>query len=227
MSPPPGVAGGWEIERLLGRADALHHRPWPDPVRRTAWVVRVTRPAVVLGSTQPLEAVDRAALAAAGVDLARRGSGGGAVLLVPGEVAWLDVFVPAGDRLWDHDVGRAFGWLGRRWQAALATGGAGSAVHEGRPVRSRWSDLVCFAGLGTGEVHAGGAKLVGISQRRTRGGARFQCAVHRRWDPVRLASLLALDDRERADLGDDLATAVGTVADPEAVVETVVARLPD
>ena len=41
-----------------------------------------------------------------------------------------------------------------------------------------WCPLVCFAGVGPGEVLAGGRKLVGISQRRTRAGARFQCAVH-------------------------------------------------
>ena len=33
--------------------------------------------------------------------------------------------------------------------------------------------------------------MVGISQRRTRGWARFQCAVYRRWDPAALVALLA------------------------------------
>ncbi|HEX6785774.1 MAG TPA: hypothetical protein VF076_01140, partial [Acidimicrobiales bacterium] len=58
-------------------------------------------------------------------------------------------------------------------------------------VRTPWSPLVCFSGLGPGEVHAGGRKVVGISQRRTRGWARFQCAAYLRWDPDALVALLA------------------------------------
>jgi hypothetical protein len=33
--------------------------------------------------------------------------------------------------------------------------------------------------------------VVGISQRRTRGWARFQCAAYLRWDPGALVALLA------------------------------------
>ena len=54
-----------------------------------------------------------------------------------------------------------------------------------------WCPLVCFAGLGPGEVLRDGDKLVGISQRRSRAGARFQCAVHIRWSPSVLVALLA------------------------------------
>jgi hypothetical protein len=36
------------------------------------------------------------------------------------------------------------------------------------------SDLICFAGLGPGEVTWKGRKLVGISQRRVKQGGRFQ-----------------------------------------------------
>jgi lipoate-protein ligase A len=57
-------------------------------------------------------------------------------------------------------------------------------------VRTRWSSLVCFSGLGPGEVHADGRKVVGISQRRTRRWARFQCAAYLHWDPAALVSLL-------------------------------------
>ena len=55
----------------------------------------------------------------------------------------------------------------------------------------RWSPLVCFAGVGPGEVLLGRRKLVGISQRRTRNGSRFQCMVHVRWSPDVLVGLLA------------------------------------
>ncbi len=57
-------------------------------------------------------------------------------------------------------------------------------------VCSAESGRACFAGLGPGEVTIGGRKAVGISQRRTRAGARFQCVAYERWDPGPLAALL-------------------------------------
>ena len=45
-------------------------------------------------------------------------------------------------------------------------------------VETPWSELVCFAGVGPGEVLLGAGKLVGLSQRRTRHGIRVQCLVN-------------------------------------------------
>lgn len=161
-------------------------------------VFEVDRPALVLGSTQPEAVVDAARAAATGIDVVRRPTGGGAVLVRPGELLWVDVWVPAGDRLWEDDVGRSSHWLGQAWVDALSGAGFDGAWHDGPLVRSRWSDLVCFAGLGPGEVTVGGRKVVGISQRRTREGARFQCAALLEWDPGALLDLLALGDEDRA-----------------------------
>jgi hypothetical protein len=63
-----------------------------------------------------------------------------------------------------------------------------------------WSRLVCFAGIGPGEVLVGGRKAVGISHRRTRAGARFQCVAHRRWPGEELVALLAPPRPTAADL---------------------------
>ena len=87
----------------------------------------MTEPAVVLGSTQRLDVVDTARAAAAGVDVVRRRGGGGAVLVGPEEIAWVDVFVPAGDELWSADVAVAFHWLGAAWTGALADIGIDAA----------------------------------------------------------------------------------------------------
>lgn len=180
---------------------------WPvvdaveDPGARAVAFVEVARPEVVLGSTQQV-----APEIEARPDVRRRRSGGGAVWLAPGHQVWVDVAVPRGDPLWDDDVGRAFLWLGDVWAAALTAAGVGGAaggvsgggaapvVHRGALVRTRWSDQVCFAGLGPGEVTLGegGPKVVGIAQRRTRPGALFQCAVPLVWDPRPLAEVLAL-----------------------------------
>jgi lipoate-protein ligase A len=147
------------------------------------WVFEVDRPALVLGSRQPLiEATD--------VEVVRRRSGGGAVYLEPSGTLWVDVVVPRGDELWDDDVSRATYWLGETWAAAI---GGRAAVHRGPMVRTEWSDLVCFAGLGPGEVTVDGLKVVGISQRRTRDAARFQCVAYETWDAVPVLELLGIE----------------------------------
>ena len=181
----------WAVEVYQGSAAELHGREVATPAGRAVWWLTTTRPALVLGSSQRADVVDEGALERSGVELVRRHSGGGAVLLVPGEVSWVDVVLPAGDPLWDPDVGRAAHWLGAVWaRVAAGFGTNGAEVHRGGLVRTPWSSLVCFAGLGPGEVQVAGRKLVSISQRRTRNWARFQCAVHRRWDPAALVELL-------------------------------------
>ena len=192
------------------------------------WVVEVTRPCVVLGSTQAVSTVDAERASAAGVDVVRRRSGGGAVLVEPGGLVWVDVLVPAGDPLWDADVGRAFAWLGRAWAGALADVGVPEARPHDGPLRQRsWSRRVCFAGLGPGEVTVAGAKVVGICQRRTRGGALFQCAVLLRWEPARLLDVLRLTDDDRRRGREELAgVARGLDVDPIALVDALLGHLP-
>jgi lipoate-protein ligase A len=176
----------WEVVRRSLGAPHFHAHDVPDPAGRSVWVAEPSRPALVLGSTQP----DSVVRPDVDVEVVRRRSGGGAVLVVPGEVLWVDVIVPAGDELWDDDVGRAAHWLGGVWAAALGELGVAGEVHTGGLVRAPWSEDVCFAGLGPGEVTVDGRKVVGISQRRTRAAARFQCAALARWDGVALAGLL-------------------------------------
>lgn len=155
------------------------------------WALDVVAPALVLGSTQPAPPGP----AGPGVEVARRRSGGGAVLVEPGGLLWVDVAVPAGDPLWDRDVGRAFLWLGDVWVSALAGAGVAEATaHRGPLRRSPWSDVACFAGLGPGEVTVAGRKVVGISQRRSRDVALFQCAALLSWDAPRLAGLLGVPE---------------------------------
>ena len=66
-------------------------------------------------------------------------------------------------------------------------------VHRSRAVRNDWSDVVCFAGVGPGEVTAGTAKVAGVAQRRTREGARLHSMAPLSWDPAALLELLAID----------------------------------
>jgi lipoate-protein ligase A len=185
----------YELSRWRGSAAEFHARAVEAPVAPAIWVFDVTTPALVLGSAQPWAAANATACAAAGVEVVRRRSGGGAVLLDPGDIVWFDVVVPAEvlERAGaGADVARSMTWLGRAIDAALTSLGVdGTAVHAGPMATTAWSRTVCFDGVGPGEVVAATGKLVGISQRRTRAGARFQCAVHTRWSPERLVALLS------------------------------------
>jgi len=192
------------------------------------WILDVTRPAVVLGSTQARETVDAGRAGAAGVDVVRRRSGGGAVLVEPGVLVWIDVLVPAGDPRWDSDVGRAFAWLGQAWVGALADVGVpGAVVHDGPLQATSWSATVCFAGLGPGEVTVGGAKVVGMCQRRSRAGALFQCAALLSWAPDLLLDVLELSAGGRRRGRSELAgVARGIDVEPAELADALVARLP-
>ena len=197
---------------------------------RTIRVVEADRAALVLGSSQPDSQVDAQAAAAAGVEVVRRRSGGGAVLVGPGEVLWVDVLIPVGDPLWTSDVSRGGWWLGEAWAGALAavTGGEPQAW-QGPMLSTRWSPMICFAGLGPGEVTVNGRKVVGVSQRRTRRGVLFQTAALLRWRPAALLDLFALAPGLRpeaeADLGEAAAgVGVGLAADLRDALVTEVQR---
>ena len=181
------------LHKREGTAEELHHSVLP--VERGVWLLTPTRPAIVLGSSQKDEDVDHAFCAANGIDVVRRRSGGGAVYVHPAESLWIDIVVPRGDALWSDDIGKSMWWIGDWWVALLADAGVVSAqVHRGAFERNDWSDIVCFAGKGSGEVfpqesHAQ-QKIVGISQRRTRDYARFQCIAYFQWDAALHAAML-------------------------------------
>lgn len=177
---------GWRVEQRRGEAAALHGRDALENPARTVTVLEVTEPAIVLGSTQRddvLLAPDHPRRRGAPIAVARRRTGGGAVYLAPGRQVWVDVTIPVGDPLWRDDVAAAFAWVGQAWSRALAELGVhGGTVNDAAVCHSALGRLVCFAGLGSGEVASEDGKIVGIAQRRTRSGAWFQCTVPRVWD---------------------------------------------
>jgi lipoate-protein ligase A len=189
------------------------------------WQHDITSPALVLGSTQDLSVVDAEACRSAGVEVVRRRSGGGAVLLRPGEVTWIDVIVPADTVGWAVDVHAPMVWLGRHVAAALEPmmETHDVVVHEGAMRSSPWSSMVCFDGVGAGEVLVDGRKLVGISQRRTRHAARLQCCWYSTYDPAWLVDLLDPGVRPAAVDLTPVATLSADVAD--AVIGALIERL--
>lgn len=161
----------------VGELHALDPFTGPDPVVPEVWWCRPTDDAIVLGSRQGEDLVDRAACSRAGLTIVRRRSGGGAVLMRHSSVVWIDVVLPP--RFAPDDVRGSMVWIGEHWRAVLEPmTDRPLVVHHGGLSCSDWSDRVCFSGIGPGEVLDGSDKLVGLSQRRTRRGTRIQTLVY-------------------------------------------------
>jgi lipoate-protein ligase A len=194
---------------IVERAPAVELIPRPlvlldetiaDGRSRAAWS-RPTEPALVLGSGQrPPEGW----APPDGLPLVRRGTGGGAVLCDP-DYLMLDIALPAGDPRVLADVTEAYRWLAELLVAALAAIGISGLVAAAPDVvRSldatarEAGRVACFAGLGPYELlHADGRKLVGLAQRRRKGGVLFQAAAYLGGDRRALADLLWLGAAER------------------------------
>ena len=200
------------MERRTGTAAELH-AGWPSvderPTCRAVAICRPRRPALVLGSTQPYSLVDQERAARAGVEVTRRRSGGGAVLVLPDDPLWVDVWVPADDPLFEDDVGRSFLWLGGAWARALGRLGMSRLAVTSAPARRGGaSALACFGCVSSGEVVIDdGRKIVGLAQRRVRSGSWFHGACLGTWDPDALVTLLSLDRRDARRIVDELTQA--------------------
>ena len=185
----------WERHDWYGSA-ADFHALNPAPTR-ALWWCSVNAPAIILGSTQQESDVDAAVASQLGLDVVRRRSGGGAVYVHPTESVWIDVTIPKDDPLFVDDISSSMLWLGdvfvealSPWVSAETYRGVFEVGADGRSV--------CFASTSPGEVFVGNNKLVGISQRRGRDGARLQCVLYRSWQPeLWTPSLKSIDVRER------------------------------
>lgn len=204
---------------MRGSAGELHDRPIVSAAN--VETLEITRPAVVLGSTQSFDVVDVSRASELGFDVVRRRSGGGVVILRPGDHAWVDVTVPRDHHLWSDDVERASWWLGEVWCDVLRDlDPAGEwRVWRDKLVASAPERVVCFASVGPGEVVRNDRKVVGVSQRRTKDAARFQCTLFRSIDVAMYTSLL----RDGVPAGLEDASGIGDALD--AVARAAVTRL--
>ena len=169
----------WRVERVSASAEAVHGF-WPAPGDHLPLlrVVDVLNPAVVLGSSTPVREYSVEAIAAGGYEVVRRGSGGGAVVVTPGDQLWLMLYLGSHDRLVSVDLGHSFIWLGELLQGAISrTAGLELEVVTERQPPNESARIACFAGLGFGELHASGRKVLGLSQRRSQGVACLQASL--------------------------------------------------
>jgi lipoate-protein ligase A len=181
----------WGRHEWTGTAADFHAMELPAV--RAMWWCQVEVPTLILGSTQSTDDVDQKIAVECGVSITRRRSGGGAVFVHPSDSVWIDITISRDDPLWKDDVSQSMLWLGEcfvevlsPWVRADVYRDSFSTGVDGR--------VVCFASSSPGEVFVGANKLVGISQRRSREGARFQCVLYRHWQPDEWSSILASAD---------------------------------
>ena len=163
------------------------------PYERALWWCNVETPTVILGSTQSVDDVNQNSADESGVLVSRRRSGGGAVFVHPSDTVWIDITISRDDPLWKDDVAQSMLWLGEFFVEAL------SPWVQANVYRDSFSTgvdgrVVCFSSSSPGEVFVGTNKLVGISQRRGREGARFQCVLYRHWRPGEWSQIFASSD---------------------------------
>ena len=219
----------WQVERSTGSAAEFHARDIGEVTSPTVWIHRVTRRALVLGSSQRADIVDVGTAEALDVEICGRRSGGGLVLIEPERSCWIDVVVQPDTRVWDDDVHRAFLWVGEVWRSALEQIGVTDLrVHDGPVQHAQAGRFLCFAGLGPGEVVQGSSKVVGLSQRRQRGVARFQGLFVSGTD-LDLTRRLVMPDAWPTGLDDADLLQVGTSepVDPDHLVDPFLAALPE
>lgn len=210
----------WALHEWTGSAADFHAlEPGPG---RAVWWCRVDAPAMILGSTQDPDVIDADAARTAGFDIVRRRSGGGLVPVDPDGSVWIDVTIPRDDPLWVEDVSRSMLWVGRAFVEALSPW-VDAVVHDGAFEQGRDGRSVCFASTSPGEVFVDGSKLVGISQRRGRDGARMQCVLYKKWEPATWTGFLADPDVARRTLELRIAT---LDVEPADIAAAVLAALP-
>jgi len=214
----------WLRHDWVGTASDFHSKELP--AERALWLCSTENPTLILGSTQDQSDVLVDAAETSGIEIVRRRSGGGAVYVAPGESVWLDITISREDPLWQDDVSASMLWLGdvfvqalRPWVHAETFRGT---FHNGDVGRA-----VCFASAAPGEVFVGENKLVGISQRRNREGARFQCVLYRQWNPLIWSSLLTSVDVQEHVCNMQVATIAAPARDiADAVMAALAALTP-
>ena len=147
------------------------------------------------------------------------------MVIEPLRSVWVDVIIPPGHPRWSDDIGRAFMWVGQAWAAALSQVGiVDPVVHSGPATDPELGRILCFGSTGPGEVSSEGSKVVGLSQRRTRDGARFQGIAHQKWSPTELDGLLVAQNMAevRAKLAE---LAIGADFDRRSLTTAVVQSL--
>jgi lipoate-protein ligase A len=210
----------WTRHEWVGSAQEFHELELP--VGRGVWSCVVESPSIILGSTQSASDVDESIAQLLGLSVAKRHSGGGAVFVHPADSIWIDITIGRDDPLWVDDVSASMLWAGEAFVRALSPWVNGS-VYTGAFESGHDGRTVCFASTSPGEVFVNGHKLVGISQRRGRNGARLQCMLYRQWNPRQWTP--ALIDPTVRQRTDEMSVATVDMS-PQQMLDALISHLP-
>jgi lipoate-protein ligase A len=186
-------------------------RGGPPTLRFYAW----QRPTLSLGFAQTLGSARRAACAAAGVEVVRRSTGGGAVL----HGSDLTYSVAAPSDVLPGELVACYALLA----AGLVEGLRGLGVEArcaARGARAARAHFDCFASAGAGEIVAGRAKLCGSAQRRVRGAVLQHGSLRLRPDPPGACDAAGVDAGAATSLAE-----LGCAAVPGEVAEALAGAL--
>jgi lipoate-protein ligase A len=212
--------GTWQRHDWQGTAADFHSLE--PSSERGLWWCNVDAPALIVGSSQSVDTVRSVCAAENGIDVVRRRSGGGIVYVHPSDSVWIDITISREDPLWVDDVSSSMLWLGGVFVDALSPW-LTTSVYTDAFSAGEFGREICFVSHSPGEVFAGDAKVVGISQRRTRDGARFQCVLYRQWNPSEWTP--CIDARAAADAASSLRVAT-VAATADQIVTAVHNALP-
>ena len=186
----------WDFRQWHGSVGDFHNADLLADAKRTAWFLHVERDTIALGSHQSESDYDPVVAKNLEIEVVRRRSGGGAVWLPRQSVIWVDLIIPSDDSLWSDDVREAALWVGQLWQRAIEEISAQPLelrVASGALKADALGEKICFVSEGPGEVMSKASKVVGISQRRSRTGARFQCCAYTEPLAHAFAAVMGLD----------------------------------
>lgn len=170
---------------------ALTEGASPPTIRFYAWAP----PCLSLGRSQPAADADLPACRAAGVNLVRRPTGGRAILHTD-ELTY-SVTLLHSDPCAAGGVVESYRRLSEGLLAGLRRLGVEAVQARGQ--RRPASDLtaICFETPADYEITAGGRKLVGSAQRRSRGGVLQHGTLPLHGDLTRIVAYLSMPEDER------------------------------
>ncbi|MGD2144365.1 MAG: biotin/lipoate A/B protein ligase family protein [Anaerolineae bacterium] len=187
-----GVADGptnMAVDEAILQAVASGHVP--PTLRLYLW----EPPCLSLGRAQPLDEVDRRAVASAGYDLVRRPTGGRAILHID-ELTY-SVVAPDNEPRVAGGVVESYRRLSAGLVSGLAQLGIGDVVADRRVESRSPNGPVCFEVPSRYEITVGGKKLVGSAQMRAQGVVLQHGAVPLHGDIARICAFL--NERPRSD----------------------------
>ena len=184
---PTNQLDSWTIETKHSETALAHEANLEEWQKPTIWIIEPKDTCLVLGKSQRGRAfLNLSYLEEQNINLTVRQSGGGAVLVSPEDMLWVDIFIPQGSKFWIPDIAKASMWIGKIWHDALKRLNIECSLFDQKFSRSEASDLICFISRAAGELFVANRKILGISQRRSKFGTRFQCALIINWKPEQM-----------------------------------------